>query len=202
MAYIRHKTSLVKNRHFIDYHLFSANCYSYNPFIRHKFEGSYPFYGPDSDTDSDTDGDIDSDTDRVPFISIDSLESIPVKFMKNIDCRRKYKRFIKEDMDSDTDGDTDSDTDRDTDRDTDSDTEQYYKQIMCQDTKRLIVSHGRRGLDMLTFMVSNSSFHYCHDLLIELANLLIGLLRGLHIKKKLFNIKIYFYISETTNKSQ
>ena len=181
MTYIRHKTSLDKNRHFIDYHLFSANCYSYNPFIRHKFEGG---------------------TDRVPFISIDSLESIPVKFMKNIDCRRKYKRFIKEDMDSDTDGDTDSDTDRDTDRDTESDTEQYYKQIMCQDTKRLIVSHGRRGLDMLTFMVSNSSFHYFHDLLIELANLLIGLLRGLHIKKKLFNIKIYFYISETTNKSQ
>ena len=46
-----------------------------------------------------------------PFISLDSLESIPIKFMTNTECRR----FLAED------------------------TDQYHKEIMCTDTTNYTV---------------------------------------------------------------
>ena len=74
---------------FIDYLSFSDNCYTFNT-LSNEIELIY-------------DGSLE------PFISIDSLESIPIKFMTNTECRK----FLKED------------------------TNQYHKEIMCSNTKDL-----------------------------------------------------------------
>ena len=78
-----------KSVFFIDYLSFSDNCYTFNTFSN-KIE-------------------LILDGSLEPFISIDSLESIPIKFMTNTECRR----FLKED------------------------TDQYHKEIICSDTKDL-----------------------------------------------------------------
>ena len=73
----------------IDYLSFSDNCYTFNTFsnkIKLIRGGSLE-----------------------PFISIDSLDSIPIKFMTNTEC----SKFLKED------------------------TNRYHKEIMCSNTKDL-----------------------------------------------------------------
>ena len=74
---------------FIDYLSFSDNCYTLNT-LSNEIE-----LIPDGSSE--------------PFISIDSLESTPIKFMTNTECRR----FLKED------------------------TDQYHKEIMCSNTTDL-----------------------------------------------------------------
>ena len=72
---------------FIDHILFSDNCYTFNTFAT-----------------------IQNDPKSLePFISLDALESISMKFMTNTKCRR----FLQEN------------------------TDQYHKEIMCSDTNNL-----------------------------------------------------------------
>ena len=82
---------------FLDYELFELvylNCYTFKTFATIEPISNPKWYHPKS---------------LKPFISLDSLESISIKFMTDEEC----KRFLPENAD------------------------QYHKEIMCVDTNNL-----------------------------------------------------------------
>ena len=96
------------------YQFFSANCYSYHPYLWQHYEveerekGLMKEYYPRR------------------FFSIDYIESTPVKFMTNTDCRK----FLEEE----------------------GDTNQHDKEIMCFNTTDLEYDKSRKvAEEMHTF---------------------------------------------------
>ena len=90
---------------YVDHQLFSANCYSYHPWFKRRLEG-----GTLSEAD----------------FSIDYIESTPIKFMANTECRR----FLNEDMNQ-------------------WEPNQYNQEIICFNTIDLEYDQIQRFVDLI-----------------------------------------------------